>query len=209
MKRVFAFLILVLLGVIVFFQFKNYRKFSTPNAYDYTINTKEVDINYHDQKAVIEYFETATRLGNYAREQWLNYDVDVLFPEKDNIQSVNASTTYQKMLSRIKFLETRLIYSQKMKTQGFSNDAIAYIEKHGISEKQYAIHSIMEGKTFRKGDKDAVIWEVQKLIHQKGNPIQIDGLYNEETEAAIKKIQAEKQVFPSGVLDESFVQLLF
>ncbi|KOY85582.1 hypothetical protein AD998_04930 [bacterium 336/3] len=209
MKRVFTFLIILLLGVLVFFQVKNYRKFSSKNAYDYVINTKDIDINYYDSKLVLEYFETATKLGNFAREQWVNHGVDVLFPENDNIQSINASTTYQKMLSRVKFLEAKLINSQKIKAQGFNNDAIAYIEKHGISEKQYAVHSMIMGKVFKKGDRDAIIWEVQKLINQKGITILIDGFFNDETEVAIKKIQEQKQVYPSGVLDESFIKLLY
>ncbi|MCU0439848.1 MAG: hypothetical protein MUC49_18345 [Raineya sp.] len=209
MKRIFVFLIIILLGTIVFFQVKSYRKFSSTNAYDYTINTKDIDINYYDQKLVLEYFEVGTKLGNFAREQWINHKIDVLSPENDNIQSINASQTYQKMLSRIKFIEAKLIASQKIKAQGFNNDAIAYIEKHGISEKQYAIHSITSGKTFKKGDKDIVIWEVQKLINQKGVSVQIDGFFSDETELAIKKIQEQKQVYPSGVLDESFVKLLY
>jgi|JI8StandDraft_2_1071088.scaffolds.fasta_scaffold03134_8 hypothetical protein len=208
MKRVFSLLIVILFGTLVFFQVKNYRKFSAPNAYDYVINTKDIDINYYDQKMVLEYFETATKLGNFAREQWANHGVDVLYPESDDIQSVNASGTYQRMLSRVKFLEAKLVYSQKIKAQGFNNETIAYIEKHGISEKQYAIHSMMAGKTFKKGDKDPVIWEIQKLINQKGTTIQIDGFFNDETELAIKKIQEQKQIYPSGVLDESFVKLL-
>jgi hypothetical protein len=208
MKRIFNFLVLISLATIIFFQVKSYRKFSTPNNYDYPINVKDIDVNYHNQKIVLEYFETATKLGNFAREQWLNHNIDVLFAEKDNPASINANITYQKMLSHTKLLEARLIQSQKLKSQGFDNEAIAYIESKGISEKQYAIHKLLAGRSFKKGDQNRVIWEIQKLINQKGNTIKIDGIFSEETELAIKKIQEQKQVYPSGILDEDFLKIL-
>ncbi len=208
MKRIIVFLFIFFLGSIAFFQYQKYRKFSYPNAYDYVINTQEIDINYHDFALVKEYFETATYLGNFAREQWTNYGIDVLSADMEIPQAKNAAHNYQTMLARVKFLEAKLMYSKKLKQQGFDNDAIAYIEKNGISEKNYALHKLIAGKTFRKGDKDRVIWEIQKLISQKWQPIRIDGVFSDETEQAVKKIQQEKQSYPSGVIDEDFLKLL-
>ncbi|MCS6794756.1 MAG: peptidoglycan-binding protein [Raineya sp.] len=208
MKRIIIFLVLVFLGLLTFFQYKKFRKFSYPNSYDYVINTQEIDVNYYEPTLVKEYFETATYLGNFAREQWTNFGIDVLAPDMEIPQSKNAAQTYQTMLARVKFLEAKLINSKKLKQQGFDNEAIAYIEKNGISEKNYALHKLITGKTFRKGDKDRVIWEIQKLISQKIQPIRIDGVFSDETEQAVKKIQQEKQTYPSGVIDEEFVKLL-
>ncbi|PKQ67417.1 peptidoglycan-binding domain-containing protein [Raineya orbicola] len=208
MKRIVVFLILVFLGLLTFFQYQKYRKFSYPNAYDYVINTQEIDVNYHEPALVKEYFETATYLGNFAREQWTNYGIDVLSSDIEIPQAKNAAQTYQTMLARVKFLEAKLIHSKKLKQQGFDNEAIAYIEKNGISEKNYSLHKLIAGKTFRKGDKDRAIWEIQKLISQKWQAIQIDGVFSDETEQAIKKIQQEKQSYPSGIIDEDFLKLL-
>jgi peptidoglycan hydrolase-like protein with peptidoglycan-binding domain len=66
----------------------------------------------------------------------------------------------------------------------------------------------LAGRSFKKGDQNRVIWEIQKLINQKGNTIKIDGIFSEETELAIKKIQEQKQVYPSGILDEDFLKIL-
>lgn len=208
MKRIVIFLFLFFLGSLTFFQYQKYRKFSYPNPYDYVINVQEIDINYHEPALVKEYFETATHLGNFAREQWSNYGIDVLSADIEIPQAKNAAHTYQTMLARVKFLETKLIHSKKLKQQGFDNEAIAYIEKNGISEKNYTLHKLMANKTFRKGDKDRVIWEIQKLISQKWQPIQIDGFFSDETEQAIKKIQQEKQSYPSGIIDHEFLKLL-
>ncbi|WP_448528729.1 hypothetical protein [Raineya sp.] len=208
MKRVIIFLFLVFLGLLTFFQYQKYRKFSYPNAYDYVINMQEIDVNYHEPALVKEYFETATHLGNFAREQWTNHGIDVLSADMEIPQAKNAAHTYQTMRARVKFLEAKLILSKKLKQQGFDNEAIAYIEKNGISEKNYALHKLLAGKTFRKGDKDRAIWEIQKLISQKWQPIQIDGVFSDETEQTIKKIQQEKQSYPSGVIDEDFLKLL-
>lgn len=208
MKRIVVFLILVFLGLLTFFQYQKYRKFSYPNAYDYVINTQEIDVNYHEPALVKEYFETATYLGNFAREQWTNYGIDVLSSDIEIPQAKNAAQTYQTMLARVKFLEAKLIHSKKLKQQGFDNEAIAYIEKNGISEKNYSLHKLIAGKTFRKGDKDRAIWEIQKLISQKWQAIQIDGVFSDGTEQAIKKIQQEKQSYPSGIIDEDFLKLL-
>jgi hypothetical protein len=208
MKRIFIFLFLVFLGLLTFFQYQKYRKFSYPNTYDYVINTQEIDVNYYEPALVKEYFETATYLGNFAREQWTNYGIDVLSSDIEIPQAKNAAQTYQTMLARVKFLEAKLIHSKKLKQQGFDNEAIAYIEKNGISEKNYSLHKLIAGKTFRKGDKDRAIWEIQKLISQKWQAIQIDGVFSDETEQAIKKIQQEKQSYPSGIIDEDFLKLL-
>lgn len=208
MKRIVIFLIIIFLGLITFFQYKNYRKFAYPNNYDYAINMQEIDVNYHEPALVKEYFETATYLGNFAREQWSNYGIDVLAPDTKVPQAKNAAQTYQAMLARVRFLEAKLTFSKKLKQQGFDNEAIAYIEKNGISEKNYLVHKLTAGKFFQKGDKGKVIWEVQKLISQKFEPIRIDGIFNEETEQAVKKIQQQKQIYPSGIIDEEFIKLL-
>jgi len=207
MKRLFAFFVVVTLGSILYFEVKNYRKFSYPNNYDYSLKTKEIDVNYYDSKLLLEYYELASKIGTFARTQWSNFDIDVLTPE-ENTQAQNAAQNYQMMLARLKFIESKLLQSQKLKSQGLDNEAIAYIFSKGISEKNYQLHRLLQNKVFKKGDEDATIWEVQKIINTKGKTIRIDGIFNEETEQAIKDIQKEKNVYPSGLLDADFLRLI-
>ncbi|GAB4124631.1 MAG: hypothetical protein OHK0045_02110 [Raineya sp.] len=207
MKRLIVLFFILSTGLLVYFQYVKYRKFSFPNSYDYVMNTKDIDINYHDQAAVSEYFDKATRLGNFAREQWYNYEIDVLSPE-NTPQAQNAAQSYQQMLARIKFLEAKLIASQKLKAQGFDNFAIKTIEEKQISPENFKLHTLINGKTFKKGDRDKAIWEIQKLINTKGFKIQIDGFFSDETEQTVKTIQEQSKVYPSGIIDEEFVKLL-
>ncbi|MDX1902633.1 MAG: peptidoglycan-binding protein [Thermonemataceae bacterium] len=207
MKRLFALFVVVAITVILFFEIKSYRKFSYPNSYDYVIKTKEIDINYYDSKLLLEYYNLATKVGTFAREQWSNFGIDVLSPA-ESTQAQNAAQNYQMMLARIKFIEGKLLQSQKLKSQSFDNEAIEYIEKNGISEKNYKIHKLLQKRVFKKGDEDMAVWEIQKLINAKGKTIRIDGIFNEETEQAIKDIQKEKNVYPSGLLDTDFLKLI-
>ena len=207
MKRLIILFFVLATAFLLYFQYVEYRKFSPPNVYDYAINTKDIDVNYYNQAAVSEYFDKATRLGNFAREQWYNYEIDVLSPE-NSPQAQNAAKFYQQMLARIKFLEALLIASQKLKSQGFDNSAIRTIEEKQISPENFRIYALINGKTLKKGDKEKVIWDIQKLINKKGFNIQVDGFFNDETELAIKKIQENNETYPSGVIDEEFITLL-
>ena len=207
MKRVIILFFILATGFLLYFQYVKYRKFSPPNAYDYSINTKDIDANYYNQVILNEYFEKATRLGNFAREQWHNYEIDVLSPD-NTPQAQNASKYYQQLLTRVKFLEAKLIASQKLKSQGFDNKAIQFIEEKEIAPANLKTYWLIGDKVFRKGDKDKAIWEIQKLINQRGFNIQIDGFFSDETEQAVKKIQEKHQVYPSGIIDIDFLQVL-
>ncbi len=207
MKRLIILFFVIATAFLLYFQYVKYRKFSPPNHYDYDINTKEIDVNYYDQDKVSEYFEKATTIGNFAREQWYNYEIDVLSPE-NSPHAQNAAKQYQMLLARVKFLEAKLINAQKLKSQGFDNEAIKTIEEKQIAPANYRVFALIGGNTFKKGDKNKVIWEVQKIINEKGQKIQIDGFFSDETELAIKKIQEQAQTYPSGVIDEDFVKIL-
>lgn len=207
MKRIIILFFIVSISLLVYFQYVKYRKFSPPNSYDYAINTKDIDVNYYNQAMVSEYFEKAVLLGNFAREQWYNYEIDVLSPE-NTPQAQNASKFYQQTLARVKFLEAKLINSMKLKNQGFDNSAIQLIEEKQIAPANLNVSAILNGKTFKKGDKDKAIWEVQKIINEKSQKIQIDGFFSDETEQAVKKIQEDAKIYPSGVIDEEFVRVL-
>jgi len=112
------------------------------------------------------------------------------------------------MLARVKFLEAKLIASQKLKSQGYDNQAIALMEEKQIAPENLKVFLLIDGKIFKKGDENKAVWEIQKLINQKGIKIRIDGIFNEETEQAVKKLQQQADMYPSGLIDEDFVRLL-
>jgi len=201
MKKIIVTFIVLSLGLIAYFQYVQYRKFSPPQAYDYPIKSKNIDILYHDQALVKQYFEEAYRIGAFAREVWYKDQIDVRFAGQSRPQSLAAAQHYQHTLSRLKAIEMRLEQSYLLKEQGFDNEAIRFIEEKGIAPEQYELFRMFEGKILRFGEENAEVWHLQRLLNKKGYPVRIDGKFNEETRTAIKEFQEKIRHFPSGVAD--------
>jgi murein L,D-transpeptidase YcbB/YkuD len=207
MKRIAIFLVVVSLLVIAFVQFMNWRKFSFDPSYDYEIS-KEVDTEYHNPEILKKYYESAYRVGSFAREVWFNKGLDVKFMDSTNPESQAATNTYEQMLVMTKMLEAALVNSKKLKEQGFDNQAIKYIEENKIHPSVYSYHILFNGRTFKRGDLESGIWKMQQLFNKLGKTIKVDGNFNLETEAAVKEFQAENNLFPSGVAEQETLQLL-
>lgn len=208
MKRILFLLILIMLGTIGYNQYRQIRKFSPPNDYDYEAKTKAIDINYYDMQAVERYFELCYEVGRFARQAWYNHSIDVRFPDESNPQSIQASLHYNQLYKELQLLEARLIQSKQLKKQGFDNKAIRYIEEHGIAPQLYRAHRLLNGKALRRGDEGEAVWHIQKLISRKLQPIRIDGIFNQETEEAVKTLQTQWGMYPSGVVDVDFAHKL-
>ncbi len=208
MKNIAILLSVVALVVIAYVQFKKHRKFSPPNEYDYVAKTDQIDVNYHNQTLVTEYFETCYKIGNFARQTWYNEGIDVLTEDREIPQSANATATHTRLRTRANTLETRLRESKKLKTAGFDNDAIKIIEERGLSEKNFMAFQLLNGKKIIKGQEDTSVWEMQKLLIAKGFSLKLDGVYNDETMTAVKEFQQKNALYPSGMADETTINLL-
>ncbi len=207
MKRIAIFLTVVCLMVIAFVQFMNWRKFSFDPSYNYQISN-EIDTQYHNPELVKLYYESAFRVGNFAREVWFNKGIDVKVIDSKDPQSQLANSTYEQMLVSTKLLENRLIYSKKLKEKGFDNQAIKYIEEQNIDPAAYEYHRLFNGRNFKRGDLDAAVWKMQQLFNKLGKSIKVDGNFNNETEAAVKDFQSENELYPSGIADQETLMLL-
>ena len=208
MKNIAILLTVVALMVIAYVQFKKHRRFSPPNEYDYVAKTDQIDANYHNQTLVTEYFETCYKIGDFARQTWYNQDIDVLTEDREIPQSANATATYTRLRTRASTLEARLRESKKLKTLGFDNNAIKIIEEKGLSEKNFNTFMLLNGKKIIKGQEDASVWEMQKLLIAKGFTLKLDGAYNDETTDAIKAFQQKNALYASGTADEATLNLL-
>ncbi|WP_084147212.1 peptidoglycan-binding domain-containing protein [Thermonema rossianum] len=208
MKKVLFLLILIMLGTIGYNQYRQLRKFSPPNHYDYEAKTKSIDVNYYDMQAVERYFELCYEIGRFARQAWYNHGIDVRFPDESKPQSVQASLHYRQLLKEVKLLEARLIQSKELKSKGFDNRAIRYIEENGIAPQLYHAHRLLNGKTLHRGNEGEAVWYIQKLIAKQYKPIRIDGIFNQETEDAVKALQTKWNMYPSGIVDMDFVNKL-
>jgi hypothetical protein len=208
MKKLILPLILIFLIVISIFKIREWRKFSPPNEYDYVVLSDKIDANYYDAKIVSEYYETAYKIGNFARQAWSNYDIDVKFPDQNNPQSVATGQNYQQMLARTKQIETKLVESKRLKSLGFGNQDVKFMEENGISEKYYAAYKILKGRNLKITDENEAVWEVQKLLIAKNFQIKLDGVFDEETQKAVKDLQTQNKIYPSGIVDEALMRVL-
>ena len=207
MKKLLLLVVIVTLPIIAFFQFKNYRRFHPPVAYEYEISAN-IDVNYHDYSLVEDYYKNAVEIGAFARLQWRNEGIDVRFPSQDVTAELNAAARYNQLIARTQFIEKTLITSAQLKADGFSNDDIKHIEA-GVPEtfvKWMVNKSEIIQISF--GDQSQYVWLVQRKLIEKGYDHALDGLFGTDTQDAITTFQQDNQLYPAGSLDEqTFVKL--
>jgi peptidoglycan hydrolase-like protein with peptidoglycan-binding domain len=62
----------------------------------------------------------------------------------------------------------------------------------------------------KEGDNRHPVESVQYLLHQRGHPVTIDGIYGPKTTAAVKAFQAEKKLAQDGEVGaNTWAQLAF
>ena len=208
MKRIIVFILLVANVYIAINQYLTYRRHNPGQDYNYIAKTKEIDVNYHDSKVVVEYFELAYKTGSFARKVWYNEGIDVLYEDEAGTQSHNAVLTYNKMRARVKLLEAKLLASKQLKAQGLDNQAIKFIEKNGVKSKNYELYKYIQKRPLTKGDSTLLTWEIQDQLIKKGYKISLDGQYRDATEEAIMRFQIKNKIFASGKVDERTLRLL-
>lgn len=208
MKKLVAIIIVLLLSIIAFFQYKSYTRLNPPNNYFYEPLTDDIDINYHDQKAVADYFQLTYSVSDFAREQWCNHKIDVLFKDESSPQSVEASLVYNQMLVSLKNIEGLLIASAKLKAKGFSNNDIKAIES-GVSELELSLSKSLKTMNMKFGDQGDDVLLLQKKLHQLGYELKVDGIFDIETKRVVASFQEKNNLFPNGTADEQTLIKLF
>ena len=104
-----------------------------------------------------------------------------------------------------------------LKQNGLSNIEVKTIEEEGID-----LETFKEQEEFAKiknlynpnvnlynGEKNAIIYEVQKRLVSLGDSIKIDGVYRIETLNAIKNFETKNNLLADGYLDVLTIDLLF
>ncbi|MDF9794821.1 hypothetical protein OKW21_000084 [Catalinimonas alkaloidigena] len=202
MKRLAFLVIIIALPILVYFQYSNYERFHPPSTYDYVINDS-IDVHYHDQSVLQQYYKNAFEIGTFARSSWRTYEIDVQFPDQEDEQSRQAVEYYQQLLTTTAHLEDVLIYSKGLKDKGFDNQQIAEIEKQGISPRGFLLQQSGLLQGLERGDKGEAVWELQRILQQKGYDLPVDGVFDVVTEDALKKYQQAEELYPSGKVDAS------
>ena len=207
MKRLALLILSITLPILTYFQYQKYRRFNPPVSYDYS-RSDSIDTNYHNPVVLQQYYQNVYEIGTFARSQWHNQGTDVRFPNNDDPEAKEASQYYQQLLSTTALLEDRLITSQRLKEEGFSNQAIVRIEQEGWAPQNYRLAQQSGMVGLHKGNKGSEVWDLQKLLVNKGYDIPIDGIFSEVTEGAVKDIQQNTGNYPSGIVNEALLRTM-
>lgn len=215
MKQLIIFLLIIIVGLIGYGKYSQYKRYNSPEI-NYKTDHK-LDKEYHNQELVLNYYEAIENLDSYTMLQWTANDIDVRTPKEDDIETKSAVESYAKKLAKVKYYESILENSLKLKNNGLSNTEIKFIEENGIDiatykkkEKFETIKSLFDPKVnLYKGEKDAIIYEVQKRLKEVGYHIQIDGVYRIETLNAIKSFEEKNNLLADGFIDKLMLEILF
>lgn len=200
-------LLLLFISVWGVFKYLNYTKYDNKVGYTFAVN-EAIDLNYHNQTLVRQYFENIYRLQTFAQEQWYNFDIDVQTPDHENPQSILASQVFDQMRSEIDYAERLLLQSKKWKEEGFDNTAVEQMEKSGLSPKAYQQSLTFARVEMAINDRGEDIRALQKRLDELGYDIPVTGLFSSITEECILDFQLKHNLFPTGVVDQKTLQLL-
>lgn len=215
MKQIIIFLLIIILALIGYGKYSQYKRYNTPEV-NYKTD-KKIDVNYHNQEFLYNYYKALEELDSYVMLQWTANGIDVRTPEDDDNQTKIAVETYAKKLAKVNYYEAILENSFNLKQNGLSNIEVKTIEEEGIDLETYK-----EQEEFAKiknlynpnvnlynGEKNAIIYEVQKRLVSLGDSIKIDGVYRIETLNAIKNFETKNNLLADGYLDVLTIDLLF
>lgn len=207
MKKLLIVLIMIVVLIFAYNQYKEYQRFH-PENYNYK-TSQNIDLEYFNQDIVYNYFEAVQSLNGFAALQWSANEIDVKSPENDDEATQYIVEEYNKKLAKVKYYEAKLEASKQLKDEGFTNAQI--IDKlegntapknSEVAEFNAKIKSMFNPSSkIRLGEKSAFIYEIQKLLVKKGYDIPVDGVYKNITQDAIYKFEEKNKLFPDGNLD--------
>ena len=214
MKQIIIFLLIIIAALIGYGKYSDYKRYNTPEVTYKT--SKNIDVNYHDKKVVFDYYNAIEDLNSYVMLQWTANAIDVRTPEDDNIETKTAVKTYADKKAKIAYYEALLEQSKNLKENGLSNAEIQFLEVNGLDyethKKNQQIEKIKSlfntSVKLYNGEKNAIVYEVQKELVKKGYDIQIDGVYRVETLNAIKSFEEKNNLLADGYLDKLTLDLL-
>ncbi|MEL6593566.1 MAG: peptidoglycan-binding domain-containing protein, partial [Bacteroidota bacterium] len=197
MKRLFYSISIICLPLIAFFMFDNYRRHHPEAVYAYT-PSQEIDPHYHDPDALLRYHQLCEEIGSYGRYCWREEKVDVLREASTDGEAGVMVQRYQSLIAAARYLEGKLVQSQKWKAEGHDNDKIRQLEVGGDS---FGERLALSKALVQPGEESPLVLSIQQKLIQKGYTLQVDGIFREETQRIIKQYQQDKGLEASGTLD--------
>lgn len=210
MKKLLILLIAIILCIFAFNKFQDYKRFNGPNV-NYEISDK-VDLNYHDKIILHNYYNAISQLNGFVNMQWSANRIDVVDPGNDDKQTQFAVEQFAKKRSVVKFYEDVLIQSKLLKGKGYTNRDVKCFEKENLSYDEFVLFEnkikyrniILKSYNdykVKKGSVNMLVFELQKMLNNKGFKIKIDGVFDSETADALKRFEEQRNLYPDGELD--------
>ncbi|MBT8271441.1 MAG: peptidoglycan-binding protein [Bacteroidia bacterium] len=200
MKQIIIFLLIVIIGLIGWGQYKKYKRFSL-SEYEYKI-PDEIE-NTSDKRLLLDYFEAVESVNGYVITQWSSHGIDIRNPKKDNDRTRAAVSEYGKRLANVKFYEQQLMHPAAKKDPEVISD-----EEHKNRLLRQQFYANPSANTLRLGDQNALVFEIQRILIEKGNSIRHDGLFRAETFNALRAFEEKNGLFPDGKLDAITLEYL-
>jgi murein L,D-transpeptidase YcbB/YkuD len=195
MKQIIIFLLLCIVGLIVYGQYKKYKRFSF-SEYEYKV-PDTLRAGTADKGLLLDYYEAVEAVNGYVITQWSSEGIDVRNPKSDDHEEMAAVSEYRKKLANVKFYEAQLLNpseNEEVKEEHSEADE----RKLLISKMFYSNPAL---NTLRLGERSALVFEIQRLLIEKGDSIEQDGLFRTETFNALKAFETKHGLFPDGRLD--------
>ena len=201
MKKIIIFLLIVILGLIAWGQYKKYKRFSL-KEYQYEVPS-EISSTDENSDLLLDYFEAVEALNGHVITQWSANDIDVRNPDDDDGTTMAAVTEYNRRMASVKFYENQLLNPKK--TSEPKQKSEEDLRKDMIRAQFYANPA---ANSLRIGDQNAMVYEIQRLLISNGDSIKHDGLFRAETFNALKKFEEQNGLFPDGKLDALTLEAL-
>ncbi|WP_026777552.1 peptidoglycan-binding protein [Polaribacter sp. Hel_I_88] len=215
MKQIIIFLLVIIALGIGYGKYMQYKRYNSTEIKYQT--DKNIDVSYHNQELLMNYYEAVEALDSYIMLQWSANEIDVRVPEEDDIETKVALENYAKKLAKVHYYEAILENSTKLKEKGLDNSEVKFLENQGIDLKTYKrklkyskIKNLFNSNVkLYNGEKNAIIFEVQKELNRKGDSITVDGVYRFETLNAIKDFEQKNNLLADGYLDDLTLEMIF
>ncbi len=202
MKQIIIFLLIIIVAIIGFGQYKKHKRFSL-SEYEYKV-PETIDITNADKGLLLDYYEAVEAVNGYVITQWSSNAIDVKNPDNDDAEDVAAVNEYRKKLANVRFYE-----SQLLNPSGQETIRTVFSEEERKKESiRTAFQTNPDKNSFEIGDYGTLIFEIQGLLNEKGDSILHDGLFKEETFNSLQAFEKKNGLFPDGKLDAITLEYL-
>jgi hypothetical protein len=209
MKQIIIFLLLVIIALIGYGKYSQYKRYNSPEV-NYKTETV-LNLDNQNPETIRDYYDAVENLNSYVMMQWTANGIDVRTPEDDDAETKIAVDTYSKKISYIKYLEEKLSKpfneNSSLDTKNLNKINLVSSDK---SDKIAKIKSLFNPCVkLYNGQKNPLIFEVQKQLNKLGYKVETDGVYRFETLEAIKSFEEKNDLLIDGYLDVLTLEMMF